>query len=74
MGVCFKVVFMFYVVIVLNLLGVVYVQDNIFLIFSFYSLFLLEVVSLMVDIFFIFLIFGLLIVIKRGKFGSIDYK
>ena len=28
MGVCFKAVFMLHVVVVLNLLGVVYVQDN----------------------------------------------
>lgn len=32
MGVCFKVVFMLHVVVVLNLLGVVYEQDNTLLI------------------------------------------
>ena len=32
MGVCFKVVFMLHVVVVLNLLGVLYVQDNTLLI------------------------------------------
>ena len=32
MGVCFKVVFMLHVVVVLNLLGVVCVQDNALLI------------------------------------------